>query len=190
MKKVLVMMLAVVALLTACNGDKKPKVLKDGAFVYVNIKNDGMRVIEDNTIPTVEGDQFKRLTPKEVVEKALMFYFYAPDMGRETNIGVGDEQRDIANARIKMWGEMIISEDGSLNEGFLDWRDVRILIPIVEGDVGAYIPNAVMKEASEGIRKAYKAGDYDEVYRLFKEAFTAIPITKAEWEALKAEGKQ
>lgn len=190
MKKVLVMMLAVVALLTACNGDKKPKVLKDGAFVYVNIKNEGMRVIEDNTIPKVEGDKYTRLSPREVVEKALAFHMYAPDMGRETGIAVLDEQKDLENVRIKMWGEMIITEDGTLNEAFLDWRDVRILIPIAEGDVGAYIPNAVMKEASEGIRKAYKSGDYKKVYELFEKAFTATPITKAEWEALKAAGKQ
>lgn len=37
-----------------------------------------------------------------------------------------------------------------------------------------------MIEAEKKIKEEYKRGNYNEVYRLFHEVYTAIPITQAE----------
>lgn len=89
-----------------------------------------------------------------------------------------------------MWGEQIVNEDGTLNPYWIELRDIRIGLPIAEGNIGGYIPNAVMEKAEKDIKAAYEAGNIDEVYRLFHEAFTAIPCTEKEWLALKEKGLQ
>lgn len=190
MKAIRLAMLGVVALLAvACNNQNKPQnILKDGAMLYVNVKNEAaMKAVEGEVTP-VEGDEFQRLTPKELVEKAGMFYFVAPDGGKA--LAIADEQKDVENARIKMWGQMIIKSDGSLDPYFVELRDVRIGIPVVEGNIGGYIPNAVMEKAEREIKRAYAEGRLEDVYRLFHEAYTAIPCTEKEWLALKEQGKQ
>lgn len=134
--------------------------------------------------------------------------------GVEGNFAVAPEMRDVEHSRIKMWAEMVIAkrpfkENGQrvdkwtlLDDGWISCRDVRIeinnldqittdngvVIP-AETKVIAYIPNAKMEEAQKAIRKAWNEGNNEEVYRLFHEVFTFIPITNNEWEALKAKGE-
>ena len=46
-----------------------------------------------------------------------------------------------------------------------------------------------MQEGWIKIKKAYDAGNYDEVYRLFQEVYTAIPITPSEYQKLVEKGE-
>ena len=48
-----------------------------------------------------------------------------------------------------------------------------------ERDTIAYIPNNVMRTAESQIKIAYDAQDYEEVYRIFNEAFTFLAGNRA-----------
>lgn len=135
------------------------------------------------------------LTPREIVEKSLNFCLDAPD-GSFSNglVGISDEMKDLDNERIKMWGEQIIDRDGQLVEFFMKAKNVRICTgeyPDKDNfrNIIAYIPNKVMQEGWVKIKKAYDAGNYDEVYRLFQEVYTAIPITPSEYAKLRERGE-
>ena len=188
------MLLIGAVLLTACTPKQTPtesKLLDKGAMLYINVK-DNMRVTA-STDTTTTDDPIP--TPKEVVEQAITFLFTDPQTGNPNSpLAIGPEQKDFENNRIKMWGEMIIEPDGSLIDYFFKARDFRILARL-QGDekeqrIIAYIPNKRMEEAEAAITKAYNEGNYEEVYRLFQELYTAIPTTTDRWKALKAKGEQ
>ncbi len=195
MKRVTYTMLLLGAiLLTACTPKQTPtesKLLDKGAMLYINVK-DNMRVTA-STDTTTTDDPIP--TPREVVEQAINFLFTNPLTGKPNSaLGIGPEQKDFENNRIKMWGEMIIEPDGTLSDYFLKVRDFRILARL-QGDekeqrIIAYIPNKRMEEAEVAITKAYNEGNYDEVYRLFQELYTAVPTTTARWKDLKEKGEQ
>ncbi|MEG1623043.1 MAG: hypothetical protein RR330_06710, partial [Alistipes sp.] len=108
--------------------------------------------------------------------------------------GFAYTQRDYVNERLMMWGDdIIVSTDGSLNNGFIAGEDL-ILNRVIDEQKGtmdtiAYIKNATLRTAEAAIRKAYAEKDYATIYKLFDEAFTFVPITGAEWRALKAKNE-
>ena len=188
-------------LLTACNHKEpnKQQVLDPSAQLYINVRNQPMRVTASTDTTTTE-DPIP--TPREVVERAGCFIFTHPRTGQpDCPLGIVDEQKDYENERIVMWGDMIITDqdrkeagDYHLNDYFLKLRDLRILGVLRDGEteqpIIAYVPNKRMEDAEATITKAYNEGNYDEVYRLFQELYTAIPTTTARWQALKAKGEQ
>lgn len=200
MKTILRLMavVAVVMAVTACNGKDKPNgKLEQGAMLYINVKNGNLKSMDVRATDNKDG----LLTPREIVETASIFRFFDPTQNRNSNISVAPSQKDVENARIKMWGEQVINADGTLNEYFIMLRDVRIVAPFPTDENGnyihtdkdnvtGYIPNEVMERAEKEIRKEYAAGNYDKVYKLFQDAYTAIPINLEMWEALYKEGKQ
>lgn len=175
---------------TACNGKEKPKgQLKQGAMIYVNIKEKGLKAMEGTT-----NTDEKLYTPEEVVKEALNFCLDTPEGVINGLNGISDEMKDFENNRIKMWGEQIIDRDGELVEYFMKCKNVRICngkYPDKDNhrNIIAYIPNKVMQEGWIKIKKAYDAGNYDEVYRLFQEVYTAIPITPSEYQKLVEKGE-
>ena len=198
MKYVAPLLLLGAILLTACNPKQEPtqKGLDPATKLYINIRNQPMRDAEDTT--TTE-DPIP--TPREVVEQAITFLFTDPETGKpDCPLAVGDGQKDYENNRIVMWGGMIMNDFNNkegrleLNDYFLKVRDFRILARL-QGDekeqrIIAYIPNKRMEEAEVAITKAYNEGNYDDVYRLFQELYTAIPTTTARWQELKKKGEQ
>ena len=196
------LLMAVVAVLmvtalTACNGDKPKGKLEQGAMLYINVKNGNLKNMDVRATETDNKDGL--LTPREIVEQAFMMVFTHPDGRKNTNISIAPSQKDVENARIKMWGEQVINADGTLNEYFITIRDLRITAPnkidkdgnMIPGfNVTGYVSNEVMERAEREIRKAYADGDFDKVYKLFQDAYTATPINTEMWEALYKEGKQ
>ena len=191
--KTIYRLLAVVAVLTvlaltACN--EKPKgQLKQGAMVYINVKEKGLKAMEGDT-----NTEEKLYTPEEVVKEALNFCLDTPEGVINGLNGISDEMKDFENNRIKMWGEQIVDRDGELVEYFMKCKNVRICngkYPDKDNhrNIIAYIPNKVMQEGWIKIKKAYDAGNYDEVYRLFQEVYTAIPITPSEYQKLVEKGE-
>ncbi len=185
-------------ILTACNPKQEPtqKGLDPATKLYINIRNQPMR---DATNTTATEDPVP--TPREVVERAGCFMFTDPETGKiDMPLGIDDVQKDYEHERIMMWGGMIINDFDNkegrleLKDYFFKVRDLRILGFMRDGDteppIIAYIPNKRMEEAEVAITKAYNEGNYDEVYRLFQELYTAIPTTTARWQALKAKGEQ
>lgn len=195
MKRVTYTMLLMGAiLLTACTPKQTPtesKLLDKGAMLYINLIDNTMKVT--NATDTTTDDQIP--TPREVVERAGSFMYKDHKTGKPNMpLAIAPEQKDFENNRIKMWGEMIVEPDGTLNDYFIKLRDLRILAPMRDGEtenpIIAYIPNKRMAEAELAITTAYNEGNNAEVYRLFQELYTAIPTTTARWEALKAKGEQ
>lgn len=198
--KTIIKILAVVAVVmavTACNGKDKPNGrLEQGAMLYINVKNGNLKSMDVRATDNKEG----LLTPREIVETATAMVFTDPETGKkDMNISIAPQQKDVENARIKMWGEQVINENGTLNEYFITIRDLRIVAPnkldkdgkmIPDFNVTGYVPNEVMERAEKEIRKEYAAGNYDKVYKLFQDAYTATPINLEMWEALYKEGKQ
>lgn len=186
---VVVAVLTVLAL-TACNGDKPKKgLLKQGTMVYINVKQDGLKAM-DGTTSTDE----KLYTPAEIVKEAMNFCLDDPEGDINVLLGISDEMKDFENNRIKMWGEQIINRDGELVEYFMKCKNVRICngkYPDKDNhrNIIGYIPNKVMQEGWIKIKKAYDAGNYEEVYRLFQEVYTAIPITPSEYQKLRDKGE-
>ena len=188
-------------LLTACNPKQepaKPKGLDPATKLYINVRNQPMRVTTATDTTTAE-DPIP--TPREVVEQAITFLFTDPETGlTDRPLGIADEQKDLENERIVMWGGQIMNDHHNkegrleLDDYFLKVRDLRILAVLRDGEteqrIIAYIPNKRMEEAEAAITTAYKEGRYDDVYRLFQELYTAIPTTTARWKALKAKGEQ
>lgn len=185
-------------LLTACTPKQEPtqKGLAPSARLYINVRNEPMR---DATDTTATEDPVP--TPREVVEQAIAFLYTDPRTGKiDMPLGIADEQKDLENERIVMWGGMIMNDYNNkegrleLDDYFFKVRDLRILARL-QGDekeerIIAYIPNKRMEEAELAITTAYNEGRYDDVYRLFQELYTAIPTTTARWQALKAKGEQ
>lgn len=181
LKTLSVVALAFTLALAGCDPEKpeekKIKPLDPNAKLSINVRT-ALRSTSDNP---------QHLSPLEIVQKAgIMRYL---DVSDNTNIyrAISEVQRDIENVAIKMWGTDIIhGEDGSLQNYFLDNRNYVFCMPM--GDTIAYIPNAVVIEAAKKIRQAYNEGDTDKVYQLFQEAFTALPITGAEYAELVKQG--
>ena len=194
------LLLGAILLTAACTQKQEPtqKGLDPATKLYINVRNNEMKVTNATDTTTIE-DPIP--TPREVVERAGCFLFTDPRTGKtDMPLAIGDEQKDLENERIVMWGGMIMNafnnKEGrlELDDYFFKVRDLRILAPIPEGEteepIIAYIPNKRMEEAEAAITTAYKEGNYDEVYRLFQELYTAIPTTTARWQALKAKGEQ
>lgn len=188
-------------LLTACNPKQEPakqKGLDPSARLYINVRNNTMKVTNATDTPTTD-DPIP--TPREVVERAGCFACTDPKTGRlDCQLAIGDGQKDLENERIVMWGGQIMNDNNNkegrleLHDFFFKVRDLRILAPMKDGEtenpIIAYIPNARMEQAEIAITTAYKEGRYDDVYRLFQELYTAIPTTTARWQALKKKGLQ
>ena len=215
-KRITPLLIACALLCAACSDpkpeekqeEKKPFYAEEGSFLYLNVKN--QNTMKADTETPKGGDLL--LSPLNIVKYSETIV--SKGIGVNGNFGIAPEMRDVEHSRIKMWSEMVIAkrpfkENGQrvdkwtlLDDGWIASRDVRIEInnldPITTDDgviipaetkVIAYIPNAKMDEAQKAIRKAWEAKDNEEVYRLFNEAFTFIPITNNEWEALKAKGE-
>ncbi|MEF9950901.1 MAG: hypothetical protein RR752_06940, partial [Mucinivorans sp.] len=110
------------------------------------------------------------------------------------NLGISDEQKDLTTPKIMLWGMWVIHEN-KLTLEFLESKDMILVTR--EGmkgngkitDTLAYIPNAQLRAAEKSIKDAYTAGNYDEVYRLFDQAYQFTPINGKDWLALKAKGE-
>ena len=213
----LVLVLGAVALV-GCNGksqptqkEKEPFYAKEGSFLYLNVRN--TNTMKTETEKQEEGNLL--LSPLNITKYSAGI-ISVDTKNQQGNFGLSDDMRDIENCRIKMWSGMVISkrphkiegERGSvqkwtlLDDGWISFRDVRLVVDNLQSvttDDGvvipagvyvvAYIPNAKMDIAQKAIRKAWSEGNNEEVYRLFQEAFTFIPITDKAWKELKAKGE-
>lgn len=190
MKKILflaVCAISILALLYSCRKEEGPKYLDPNTKLNINIK-DGLRA---------EGDT--PWTPLQIVQKATRLHFIKAGEEEAGYIGISDNQRDYTRMAITFPSDYIIRSESAkhperkvLDDYFITSRDVLLTYarPNFGGwDTIAYIPNATIKRAYKEIHEAWDRRDVDRVYRLFQEAFTAIPITGEQYKTLKSEGK-
>lgn len=154
-------------LFTACDKDET-KEPKDTWNSFVSINPDASFQLKS----LVPG-----LTPENIVRDAYSMnvktHWLSNGFQEEPggfNRGFPDHVKDFDNNILKFYATDIITEDGILLNSFLKAYDVFILNEA--NDTIAYIPNEVLRAAEPLIEAAFEDGDYNEVYRLFDEAYT------------------
>lgn len=90
--------------------------------------------------------------------------------------GFSDAQIDLEIPALKMWSVDIISQTGEFYKTFIYGTDFYLTDR--NNDTIGYVPQGVIDNARALIEAAYHSEDYDEVYRLFDEAFTFLPIAE------------
>ena len=83
---------------------------------------------------------------------------------------------DYETPALLMWGTDIITEDGDFYKDFI--YGYNVYITGSHNDTIACVPDSVINKARPLIEAAYNDSNYTEVYRLFNEAFTFIPIAE------------
>lgn len=207
MKKITTLLawLLAAVVLTSCGGDKpSDKLLDTDAMVYINVEDGKATRVVNPDLP----DNPAHLSPKELVAQAENMVMtttkgiegtlylsgliaegdYLASHGRK----VGEPQYKLLDqAKFVFWGDFVINvedkEHPKLVEEFFKSTDVRF--EDKAGNIIGYIPQRVFREAWKEVKKAFDAKDYDRVYKLFQETYTAYPCTTEEWQKLKAEGK-
>lgn len=185
--KMIALAVAVLIGLSACDTKKNEpkKGLIPTTDLLVHVKSSGARALRAE-----DGKPFKSARSVEDCMKRLnMLFFYSPKFTSETTLGIKEEDKLYDTHTIRIYSNYIISQQGELVPDFIDGHDFIFYDARTPKEVVGYIPNAVMREAGRKIKEAYKAGNYNEVYRLMQEAFVAYPLTDAEYKTLKAEGK-
>ena len=171
-------------------------------------KSEDMRKVDPNAVILIRPDKAmktrssegndKHLSGLEIVKQTDYIDFYSNyfdnfrrDPAGNFGRGFAETQRDYDLPALKMWGIDILLFDGQMRKDFIKGFD-HILISIREDritlDTIAYIPNEVIRLADIAIEKAYNEGNFPEVYALFNDAFTFLPITGEEWRELKEQG--
>ena len=174
--------------MSACESDNsKPKFRLDpNAKVYVKAQ--------------ISSKSADHLTPLEVVKKATVMNGFNLEVAGTSPITwtwVGKDTISAEPALLRWGTDIIYDTDGYGNYGlqreFIYAFDLVICSgAMVNGqpryDTLAYIPNSNITNARAAIIQAYESKDTSAVYDIFKNAFKFIPITGAEWRALKAQG--
>lgn len=173
-----ILLLGIILLLSGCSKEDKGNNKWD-PNAMISLRAQSVRSVR------AEG----HLTPLEIVEKTTEMQWRLPNEEGKTSRGFSEPQRDFANERLLMWGTDIIRFDGKYVADYVEGFDVVLIMDKEgtqqRGDTIAYIPNRVLRAAAKIIKPAYDSGDYATCYKTFDEAFTFIPITGAEWRALK-----
>ncbi len=123
-------------------------------------------------------------TALEIVENAVNIKFASHWFSNGYNEDVqyaartfGDN-RDLSIPALLMHGTDIITQDGDFYKDFIYGFDVYITDG--NNDSIAYIPDSVINNARGLIEAAFNDSNYIEVYRLFNEAFTFLPLIEEE----------
>jgi hypothetical protein len=121
------------------------------------------------------------LTALEVVEQAVNIKWQSNWFGnrywedaKDISRTFIEEHKDYEKPALLMWGTDIITQEGDFYKDFI--YGYNVVITDNNNDTIAYIPDAVINTARPLIESAFADENYNEVYRLFNEAFTFIPI--------------
>lgn len=174
MKKILFLLVGL--LLISCNPEDVPETkgkLDPNAMIVIKPAK-GVQLRS-----TVTG-----LTALEVVERATsmklqMRYFDDLDNGQYKIAGRGfneETMKDFNIPALKMLGIDVINANGEYIRDLTTAKSVYITD--INGDTLAYVPDDVINNARPLIEAAYAEENYTEVYRLFDEAFTFLPLTE------------
>ena len=183
----------------ACNPVEPEIGFKIDPTATINIKPD-LKSWKSNSMKVKSSVEY--LSSAEIVKQTTVIHFTTTLYGKPASATrmFDPAQRDTVSAvpMLKMWGTDVIKEDGTIEVGFIEAKD--LVLEIWHGwdkgfpfsqckiDTIAYIPNSVLRAAETAIKQAYNTKDNETVYRLFNEAFTFRPTTGAEYKALKLQG--
>ena len=178
MKKILFLLVGL--LLISCDPEKDIPDVKGqfdpNAMIVIKPAN------EVQVRSTVSG-----LTALEIVQQALNIKWQSHWFGntywddvKDIGRSFPDQYKDFSRPALLMLGTDIISDaEEPLGEGEF-YRDFiygfNVFITDANNDTIAYVPDSVINEARILIEVAYNDENYTEVYRLFNDAFTFLPI--------------
>lgn len=137
------------------------------------------------TIRPAKGVQLRStvsgLTALEIVEQTMGITFQSNyfsnryyDEIKILDRGFGDNQRDYNLPALLMFSTDIIETDGSYQRDFIYGTEFYLINSDL--DTIGFIPQQVIDDARVKIELALADENYTEVYRLFNEAFTFLPI--------------
>ncbi len=202
---VVAVLMVLMLMVTACNTNKpNEKLLDKNAMVYINVTDGKARAVNPD-LP----DNPEHLTPHELVAQAENMIHDGEEY-KEMRMWLGgilDEhswlvtagKRKIGEYQYKLpeqakfvfWGDFIIDardkDNPKLVPDFFHYKNVHFVDK--DDKIIGYIPQRIFREGWEKVKTAFDAKNYDEVYRLFEEVYTAFPCTPEEYAKLKAEGK-
>lgn len=168
MKKLL-FLLIMVATLVACEKEEPFKLDPDAMIL--------LRGDENTTKSLVNG-----LTPLQIVENGVNIKIQSHYAGniyyedlQEITYTFAETQKDFSIPALKMWGTSIISQEGEYYKDFT--HGFNVYITDNNNDTIAQVPDEVIINAKLLIEAAFEAEDYEEVYRIFNDAFTFQPFT-------------
>lgn len=126
------------------------------------------------------------LTPLQIVEQGINVKWqshYAGNIYYDTPKfiarGFAPAHRDLTIPALKMWGIDILYQEQT-DSPIAIYRDFlhgySVYITDNNNDTIAYVSDDVIQEAKAKIETEFEAENYDEIYRLFNEAFTFLPI--------------
>lgn len=177
MRRILIL-LSVVAVATAFASCNKGDKWRNGTLA-INVREN------------VATKADEHLTPAQIVRKAWVIVWSNGRNARNITRGFNEEQRDTVNNKLLMLSTDVISDIGELKDGdgdFINSQDIRILDS--SDVVIAYIPTATVRQVRNSIIEEYDKGNYDEVYKIFNDAFVAFPISQEEYDDLVESGVQ
>lgn len=174
MKKNLFLLLTLAIALAGCDPKDAPEPkgkLNPNAMITIKPAK-GVK-----TRATVKG-----LTALEVVQQAQdakyqSRFFDDMDVGEFRNVSRGFSEelmKDYNIPALKMLGIDVINAQGEYIRDFTHAKN--FFITDVNGDTIALVPDAVINTARPLIEAAFADKNYTEVYRLFNEAFTFLPL--------------
>ncbi len=188
MKKLLLLFIAPL-LLVSCGDDDEPKQKIWDPNATVLIKPDKTAFPKTKATENTE-----HLSALEIVKQGDYLEFIATYSDNEpiepvsARRGFSENQKDYTIPALKMWGTDIIDQEGIFVKDFIYAYDMVVIN--TNKDTIAYIPNKVLQDVRKPLEKAYNEKRYEDVYKMFDDAFTFRPITHKEWEELKKQGKQ
>lgn len=186
MKKLL--LLSLIVLLAACgnnndnNEPKEPFELDPNATILLRPDMKAFAKAPEK----MQRAKITGLTPTEIVEQGINIkwqchYFgdrYYDDV-KIIGRGFSDAQRDMTIPALKMWATDILykeQEDSPITimKDFL--YGFNVYLTDINNDTIGVVPDSVLTKAKEQIETAFEVENYDEIYRIFNEAFTFQPI--------------
>lgn len=173
MKKILFLLLAMIAFVS-CDPKDDPIIDKG--------KLDPNAMIILRPAKGVQTRSFvPGLTGLEVVQNALAIKWQThygamgyTDELKEVARSFRTEQRDYSIPALLMVGIDVVTPEGNYEKTFTYAQNV--FITNTSGDTIAYVPDQVIATARPLIEAAYGDKNFTEVYRLFNEAFTFLPM--------------
>jgi len=197
MKKIL--FLAIVAILFGCTDDRDinpPKPFSIKATDMISIRPaSGVKLKVKSQLDSTIVDTV-HLSALEIVKKTTIIQYNFNNVKWE-RVFESNQRDTISNTPcLKMYGLDIINQEGNYVPDFIEATNCILIKFDLHAPYGAprdtlaYIPNATLRAAEILIKQAYEAKDIELVIKTFNEAFTFIPITGAEYKALKAKNLQ
>lgn len=137
------------------------------------------------TIRPAKGVQLRstisNLTALEIVQNAVNIKFQSHYFGNvffdDAKLlarTFGEGYKDYQIPALKMLGIDVITSDGEYYKDLT--HAFNVVITDGNNDTIAFVPDAVINNARTLIENAYQNQDFNEVYRIFNEAFTFLPI--------------